>query len=150
MHTSFYITTNSIPPFVYNLQAIHHHTNIEKNAETSSVYYYCFVYILVKKRPKFRLIPITILSKSFTAHCQTAETCKIRVCASTTGQAYEVGLSIYVNIWVQCPTGSYSVNSLTSATISFPVSDGNNIMITVDEIDKASSDMLLTLLRQLR
>ena len=42
-------------------------------------------------------------------------------------------------------TGSYSINSLTSATISFPVSDGNNIMITVDEIDKASSDMLLTL-----
>ena len=103
-----------------------------------------FIFFVKAENTEIQVNSNNNLSKSFTAHCQTAETCNYVFIASTTGQAYEVGLSIYVNM-SPVSTGSYSVTSLTSATISFPVSDGSNIMITVDEIDKASSDMLLTL-----
>ena len=84
------------------------------------------------------------LSKSFTAHCQTAETCNYVFSATTSGQFFVTTFSIYVNSTV-VSTGSYVVTTSEPVIISFPVTDGSKISIIFDLMDKESSDMLFAL-----
>ena len=85
------------------------------------------------------------LSKSFKAHCKTAETsCNYLLVATTSGTSFGVTITIFVDS-TSVFSGPYTVTNSEPATISFSVTDGSTISINFDIVSTPSSAMLFTL-----
>lgn len=84
------------------------------------------------------------LSKSFTAQCQTAETCNYLLVASTSGASFGVTITIYIDTTLAF-SGTYTVTNSQPATISFPVESGKTITINYASVTTPSNAMLFTL-----
>ena len=85
----------------------------------------------------------SIEAKSFTAHCQTSQTCDYSLVLSTSGSSFGATVTVQVDSNVGSPT-TVSVKSSEPATIKITVNDSSKITIYIDSTTSPSSAMLFT------
>ena len=109
------------------------------------LFLFCVLFVFVIKTQEQLIHSDTLsISKSFSAHCQTTETCEYSLVLSTSSGSYSANVTVDVDSSVGNPQ-IVNVKASEPATIKITVTEISQITITINSVTSPSNSMLITL-----